>query len=134
MNNEKKENKVWNFIKKHKEEIAIAVCVTAAGVVLYAITKKGLKIYKNHEKDGIKILETITDATKVPEIKLPVDFNIGDVYDFSDYKGCLELGVNDLTVQQLGDFGKELLKIDGVKEETIVMGIFDVIKDKVEQV
>lgn len=124
---EMKEHKVWNFIKNHKKEIAIAVCVTAAGVVLFAITKKGLTTYKNHEKEGIKILEDLKEAYQMPIEDLP-KLDLGEITDLWVENGFTEVVINNITVDDLGAFGKELLKIDNVKGTTVVSGILDLLE------
>jgi len=128
---EMKEHKVWNFVKNHKKEIIITVGLATAGVVLYAVTKKQLTICKNHDKDGIKILESFKEAYQMPIKDLP-KLDLGEITDLWVEDGFTEVVINNITVDDLGVFGKELLKIDGVKGTTVVSGILDLIEKDVD--
>ena len=103
-----KNNKVVNFVKNNKKQIAIGAGVLVGGITLFAFGKRmmpaGCKVIPKIESNDIKI----------------DDWNLGKL-DMCWQEGpWINAIVNNLTVADTGKLGEQLLKIDGVTTDTIV--------------
>ena len=105
--------KVKEFVKTHKKEIALTALAVIGGTVVFAITKKKPKI-RSTTVNGV--FNEITDLAK-PELGFGT---ITELWKEGDYTNAI---VNDITVADLGRFGDELCKIEGIKPETIVTSV-----------
>ena len=112
-----KEHKVWNYIKDHKKEIIVSIGATAAGVAIIIITKKKLNEF------SIKAIERMESFPKL---------DIGKITYMDKAKDYTEVIVSGLKVDDLGPFGKELLKIDGIKEDSVMSSIMYIMDNKPE--
>lgn len=115
--------KVVEFVKTHKKEVAIAAGVTATvigGAVIFAITKKEPK-FKVTE-DLMKQMDHDWKAEMDKKISA-LNWTVGemtDLYevDFDDGKPFTEAIVNKLTLADIGKLGEECRKFEGVTDET----------------
>lgn len=117
-----KMKKVKAFVKNHKAEIAIAtVTVISAGIAI-AICKK------TPDVDVTKIvIDTTTDLAD--NIDIP-ELEIGRIDQLWREDGFINSIVNDVTLADLGEFGKELIeKIDGLTENTVVTAMMGFINE-----
>lgn len=112
-----KEKKVVEYVKTHKKEIALAVAGTVVGVVLFAITRKVAST-------PVKAVETVVNDYK--EID-PNVINIGTITDLWEDEYGYDMIVNDVTIKDLGNFGQELMKLEGVTEETEITAMMGVL-------
>lgn len=103
---------VKEFVKTHKKEIAIAAAATVGGVLAFAITRKTPKF----SKETIKSVTTQVMPTDI--LKPELDFGTLTDLWVDDYG--VNAIVNDITVADLGKFGEQLTKIDGVENDTVV--------------
>lgn len=123
-----KVKQVKDFVAEHKKEIAVGLCVTVGGVIIYKITKKEPKldtIIKSNERGTI-----IGEITK--QLEAPV-LDVGTIDDMWVDKFGTTLILNDITVNDLGKVGEEFLKIDGINKDTCVTAVVGLL-DKVESV
>ena len=103
---------VRKFIKTHKKEIAIAAIATVIGSVAFVITRKTPKF----AKETIKSVATQVMPTDVPKPEL----EFGTLTDLWKDEWGINAIVNDITIADLGKFGEQLTKIDGVENDTVV--------------
>lgn len=102
---------VKEFVKTHKKEIAIAAA-TVGGVLAFAIIRKAPKF----SKDAVKI-----DTTQVMDTYLPKpELEFGTLTELWKDEWGINAIVNDITIADLGKFGEQLTKIDGVENDTVV--------------
>lgn len=116
-------NKVKEFVKTHKKEIALTAVAVVGGVIIFAITKKKPKI--------VTQLAEAVPANKWRWIDAP-ELELGTITDLSTNGEWIDAIVNDITVGDLGRFGEELCKIEGVNPNTIVSSMMSFIGEKVE--
>lgn len=110
-----KKEKVLNFVKKHKKELAVAAVAVVGGAVVFAVTKKKPK--------SINLLESNINSDWAEKEKARIaalDWKLGELTDFWDEGHCVNAIVNDITVADLGKLGEESLKIDGVTNDSTV--------------
>lgn len=113
---------VREFIKTHKKEIAIAAIATVVGSVAFVITRKTPKF----AKETIKSVTTKVMPTDIPKPEL----EFGTLTDlWVDDLGVINAIVNDITVADLGKFGEQLTKIDGVENNTVVTAVMGFINN-----
>jgi len=113
------------FVKKH-EKVIIVATTAIGGVIVYAITKKSIanrkakliaeeavKAQLDYEADRVKrIAELAPNWSTGTLTEIAKDF----VYDPTQY----ELIVNDITPADLGKVDEDILKLEGVTDETTV--------------
>ena len=110
-----KKEKVLNFVKEHKKELAIAAVAVVGGTVLFALTRK--------KPESIKMLEATAGSDwKQKELARieALDWNLGEVTDLWNEGECVNAIINDITVADLGKLGEESLKIEGITKDTTV--------------
>lgn len=133
-----KMEKVKNFVKEHKKEIAIGALTLIGGCAVYGVCKKTPKIEKTTkgsektmvfmrffvDSEGFRNQKNLTDT---------IDFDLKDsltsVTDFGDVINVIH---DNLTVDDLGKLGEDLLKIDGVTKNNkidVALNICDVNKN-----
>lgn len=102
-------DKIKTFVKEHKKEIFIMTTGTIIGVV------GGVKLCESMDKNMVK-LKWINNADVAKKI-IPEVFNKSR---FQDFGWCH----SDLTIKDLGEYGKELLELyNDITEDTKVNGI-----------
>lgn len=111
-------NEVKEFVKTHKKEIALTALAVVGGAVVFAITRKNPKIATQAVE---KVSENQWKWLDAPEL------SIGTITDLSTNGQWTDAIVNDITVADLGRFGEELCKIEGVKPNTIVSSVMSFI-------
>ena len=112
---------IREFIKTHKKEIAIAAIATVIGSVAFAITRKTPKF----AKETIKSVTTKVMPTDIPKPEL----EFGTLTDLWVDDFGVNVIVNDITVADLGKFGEQLTKIDGVENNTVVTAMMGFINN-----
>jgi hypothetical protein len=121
----KKQNKVVEFVKEHKKEVAIGVTGAAAivcGIVYFAVNKK---TYVPVKFSGV--LETLASRD------IPIDdWSVGTLTDCWRESGWINAIAKDFTVADAGKLGDELLKIDGVTMDTAMQVVLSVPDVKVD--
>lgn len=116
------------FVIDHKKEIGIAVGSIVGGVIVWKIVKKVPKVGGPVDKFIMKAVESdVTEYLPAP------DLAIGVVDDLWVDQFGKNLILNEFTIADMGKIGEELLKIDGVTNETEVTAILGLL-DKVEKV
>lgn len=106
--------KVKEFAKRNKKWIFLGTAVVAVvgGVTVYAITKKKPK-FTCWMSDGTPEWRLAEDE----RIKA-LDWSVGTMTDLWDEGGYINGIVNKVTLEDLGKFGEELKKIEGVVSES----------------
>ena len=104
--------KVKEFVKKHKKAIALSAIAGVSGGVIFAITKKKPKIDKVVEK----VVDKWTDVDSSV-------IEMGKIEQCDTNGKWIDVVVNDINVSDLGKFGEELTKLEGVESETGVSAI-----------
>lgn len=107
-----KMKKMKDFVKNHKREILIGTVMVVGSVVVCAITKRKPRF---------------SNDTGVCPIVVS-NWTIGKMSDIWTEGGHINAIVNDINANDLGEFGKELLKIDGFTNDSLVdviIGIAD---------
>lgn len=113
---------VKEFVKKHKQEVAIGVAGTAAlicGITYVAVSKKN---YVPVKFSGV--FETLASR----DISVD-DWSVGTLTECWRESGWINAIAKDFTVADAGKLGEELLKIDGVTLDTemqVVLSVPDV--------
>lgn len=110
-----KENKVVNFIREHKKVITVGAVTIVGGIVAVALGK--------HVNLTTIAGATISESSK--DIKVD-GWDIGKLEMCWEESGFINAIVDDLTVADVGDLGKNLLKIDGVTPDTslsVLLGV-----------
>ena len=110
-------NKLKEFWNDHKKEILIGTGVAIFGGAVYVVTKK---------KPKINVVDTCKDITKnvfsiSPKEQARIDAfdcKIGTVTGMWNEGGYLNVIINDVSITDIGDLGKEFLKLDEVNENT----------------
>ena len=113
---------VKEFFKNHWKELAAGAAVCVGGVIIYTITKQKPKV----------ISEVVGKVLPNTDLAKPVDWSIGELTELWDEGFGPQAIVNDVSVSDLGNLGKELLKIDGVKETdgvSIVIGVLNKVNE-----
>lgn len=112
---------IRKFIKTHKKEIAIAAVATVVGSVAFVITRKTPKF----AKETIKSVATQVMPTDIPKPEL----EFGTLTDLWVDDFGVNAIVNDITIADLGKFGEQLTKIDGVENDTVVTAVMGFINN-----
>lgn len=118
---EKKQNKIVEFIKNHKKEIALGAITTVTAVCGITFIAKSKKSYVPVKFSGV--IETPA-ARDIPI----ADWSVGTLTDCWHEGGWINAIAKDFTVADAGKLGEELLKIDGVNIDTamqVVLAIPD---------
>lgn len=116
---EKKQNKVVEFVKTHKKEIAIVATSAAAficGIALYAMGKKHYVPVK---------FSGVIETPAARDISID-DWSMGTLRECWHEGGWINAIVTDFTVVDAGKLGEELLKIDGVAMDTAMQVVLTV--------
>ena len=122
MNMKEKLEQVKTFVDEHKRELAIGAGVAGITVisgVAYVITK---------QKPKIDILEKVFNVKDLEKPKM----DIGTLTDLWEEGECINAILNDVTVADLGEVGKQFLKIDGITNDTEVSAVISLL-EKVEE-
>lgn len=107
--------KVLNFVKNHKKTIAYLAVVTVGVAV------GGSVVHKMMAKKKL----VVTYETK--DLDIPSDWEVGRLDSVWRDKQQEIMGIIDhLKLEDLGKFGEEALKIDGVTEDMDVALIFGI--------
>lgn len=109
--------KIKEFVKTHKKEIAIAAVMTVGGAVVFAVTRKTASA-------PVKAVEAVVKEYKDID---PSIIGIGTINDLYEDEWGYEMIANDITVKDLGNFGQELMKLEGVTEETEISSIIGIL-------
>lgn len=112
--------KVKEFVSEHKAEIAITVAAVLGGAIGLAIA--------NRRNTTVTIMES-TPAIK--DLAIP-ELSVGTITELWAEGDDVMAIVNDITVKDLGKFSEELVKLDGVSEDTVITGIIGFVNKKVE--
>lgn len=107
--------KVWELIRSHKKELAIATGVAIVGGIVYLVTKQ--------KTDSSAQLAELVNGTIIKDLEVPNCINIGTVDQCWLEDNVMNMIVNDLTVKDLGKFGEELIKLDDITPDTGVSTI-----------
>ena len=113
---------VKTFVDEHKREIAIGAGIAGVAViggVIYVITKR---------KPKIDILEKVFNVKDLEKPKM----DIGTLTELWYEGGCINAILNDVTVADLGEVGKQFLKIDGITNDTEVSAVIGLL-EKIEE-
>lgn len=108
--------KVLNFVKNHKKTIAYLAVVTVGVAVGGSVVHKMMA-----KKKLVSTYET-------KDLDIPSDWEVGRLDSvWRDKQQKAVVGIIDhLKLEDLGKFGEEALKIDGVTEDTDVSLIFGI--------
>lgn len=118
-----KMEKVKNFVKEHKKEIAIGAITLIGGCVVYGVCKKTPKIEKTAKgSDKVSVLQCFTVDKSGWEnrksIVDTVDFAMKDtLVDAVDFGDVVSVMHNEINMDDLSKLGEDLLKIDGVTKD-----------------
>ena len=110
-------NKIKEFVKTHKKEVAVAVVMAVGGAVVFMVTRKTASA-------PVKAVETVVKEYKDIDSSI---IGIGTITDLYEDEWGYEMIANDITVKDLGNFGRELLKLEGVTEETEITSAIGVL-------
>lgn len=92
--------KIKTFVKEHKMEVIAGIGIVC-GAIVCVVAGKSLHLQKD------KPLKTVN---KIRDINIPKNFAVGEVTDlFEDGEEIVAIARN-LTVNDLGRFGEELIK------------------------
>jgi hypothetical protein len=95
----KKENRVIEFVKKHKGKVALAA-ISVAGVAVWAITKNKPSDYVDIDRPSLSTGEWAGLFTGIK----------------GKFKGCTSGCATAVDVADLGKFGEALTTIEGISE------------------
>ena len=112
--------KVLNFVKNHKKTIAylavVTVGVAVGGSVVHKMIAKKKSVFTYETKD----------------LDIPSDWEVGRLdglwREDKQTKGVVGT-IDHLKLEDLGKFGEEALKIDGVTEDMDVALIFGIVNE-----
>lgn len=111
-----KMEKVKNFVREHKNGFIIAgttIVVVGCGIV-YAIASKKSEVVE-------KVISEIPNWRAVEDEKIKaLNWGVGTMTDLWDEGDHMHAIVNDVTVENLGKFGEELTKFEGVAKDDII--------------
>lgn len=113
-------SKVKTFVNDHKKELIVGAGVTGTvliGSIVYMITKQ-----------KPKIADISSVVTKIEDLEKP-ELDFGRLDELWREDSVVNLIVNDITVADLGAFGEQLKKINGVADDTTVtalMGLLNI--------
>ena len=115
--------KVFDYVKEHKKEIAVAavgiVCVVGIGVIV-----RGKPVFRCADK-------TLTNFGKCKNIDIP-EVGVGLVTDLWD-EGCHTHAIIDnIAMADLGRVGEIFKNVEGVTDDTQVSAFFGFVRNAVE--
>lgn len=103
-------SKAKEFVKKHKKELAVG-----AGIVLGTITCVIVRRSFNSSKN----ISLPKMENKIGDIVVPDGFSVGEVVSLFEDGDEIVAIARELTINDLGEFGKELVKhglvVDGAE-------------------
>lgn len=109
-----KKNKVVEFIKTHKKQLAVCAATAIGGIVLIAIGKKRSMNTVN--------FSGVFSTPSAKDIKV-ADWGCGTLAECWREGGWINTIVTDFTVADAGKLGEELMKIDGVTSDTALQTV-----------
>lgn len=112
--------KLLKFMKSHKKEIIAAGLMTIGAVTLFVITKRKVDVPKFEPASALFVNKP--DNWRAIEDKNieALDWKLGKVTDLWPEGGWTNMIVKNVTPADLGKFGEEALKIDGVNSDTVI--------------
>lgn len=93
--------KVKMFVERHKKKFIIGAGVVA-GVITYAIVRTSIR--------PSKVTSFLPIGNKIKDIAIPDDFSVGSIEALFEDGDEIVAIVQDMTVNDMGRFGEELVK------------------------
>lgn len=97
------------FVERHKKEIIAGVGVVL-GTAVCAVVGKYVCIPKGVAIPTVEIPDGFFVGNKIKNLTVPDGFSVGKVMDLFEDKDEIVAIATDLTVNELGKFGEELVK------------------------
>lgn len=112
--------KVVEFVKTHKKEIAIATVATVGGIALYAITKKKPNI--EPPKYGLFWVRQPMDVQTRINVPEQVTRSFGEAWRDRTAEGveCFAMALGKVPVGELGTVGEAYLELGELEPDTVV--------------
>jgi len=101
--------KVRKFVREHKKELIVGAGFVL-GTVACVIVGKSLRTSKDVTVPAVKAPEGFQILNNIKDIEVPEGFSVGKTIDLFEDGDEIVAIVQDLTVNDLGKFGKELIK------------------------
>ena len=112
--------KVLEFVKNHKKEIIISSLAIIGGTAIFVITKKKPEFmrkvvpnFQTREEELVKINS--------------LNWNCGELTDLWKEGKVTNLIINEVKVEELGKLGNELVKLEGVTNDSTISAIVGVL-------
>lgn len=126
----KKMNKVKEFGKKYWKVMLGGALLGVGGYGVYSLIRSS-----NTRKFTYDFANVIDEAKIEEECRKrisSIDWKLGNIEDFIDYGGAAEVMVDSVKLEDMGKFGEELLKIEGVTPDKTAWALVNVGKNVTE--
>lgn len=122
-----KAKKAWQFVKKHKDAFIVAGATLLGGTIMLTVGSKVIKSTPTTEALPSLDVDPNWAITPCKESEA-IGWNMGVMTDLWNQGGCPTAIINEVTIGEMGKFGEECTKIDGVTSDTVtsvVISFFD---------
>lgn len=94
-------NKVKMFVKRHKKELVVGAGIVVS-VIVYAVVRTSIR--------PSKAVSSLPVGNRIRDIPVPDGFSVGSVEALFEDGDEIVAIVQDMTVNDMGRFGEELVK------------------------